>query len=204
MVILVNIAYIFILISFSVKNLLWLRALNVVAGLLFIIYFALLPDPLWATIAWNALFGVVNIVAIAKEIASRRIPQLSAREQVTQQAHFSDLSLKASRALFDLASWESLPAGEQLYPAGKRLDRLWLLLDGALQREGQAEGAARAHGQLIGEAAFLTKEAPQAALSSSAGAELISWPADALRALMARDEEVRVLIQQRLGLALMG
>ncbi|MEE2644391.1 MAG: cyclic nucleotide-binding domain-containing protein [Myxococcota bacterium] len=204
MVILVNIAYIFILISFSVKNLLWLRALNVVAGLLFIIYFALLPDPLWATIAWNALFGIVNIVAIAKEVASRRIPQLSAREQVTQQTHFSDLSLKASRALFDLASWESLPAGERLYQAGTLPDKLWLLLDGALQREGQTEKAVLEHGQLVGESAFLTKEASQSALSSSAGAELLSWPAEALRALMARDEEVRTLIQQRLGLALMA
>ena len=50
---LIHIANIFLLISFSVRSMLWLRGLNVVAGGFFIAWAMSFSEPLWASVAWN-------------------------------------------------------------------------------------------------------------------------------------------------------
>ena len=62
---LVHAANILLLISFSLKSMLMLRALNILAGGCFILYFAQLSEPLWASVAWNVLFGVGRSCGLA-------------------------------------------------------------------------------------------------------------------------------------------
>ena len=81
---LVHIANIFLLISFSVKSILLLRALNIIAGTFFITWAFLADTPIWSMIGWNALFAVINIRQIWLAILERRPPQLNPEEQELQ------------------------------------------------------------------------------------------------------------------------
>ena len=205
MALLVNAAYILILLSFSVRNMLWLRALNVIAGMLFICSFSLLEEPLWSAIIWNALFGVVNVTAIAREIASRRLPALDAREQALHHAHFSTLPLHPYRALLDLATWETIDSADTLCAAGEAPGRLWFLVEGSLEAStrGSTQRAISA-GDFIGEGSFLTGQPLDESVSNAAGeVTLLSWPVEQLRKLMGSNQALGEQLQRRLGTALM-
>ena len=79
--ILIHIANILLFISFSVRSMLALRGLNIVAGCFFIAYFLSLDTPLWSSVGWNILFGIVNLRNIYLIILERRPPVLTTEEQ---------------------------------------------------------------------------------------------------------------------------
>ena len=85
---LLHIANVFLLISFSARSMLWLRALNLIAGAFFIGWALSFPEPIWASIGWNSLFAVVNMWRIWKAILERRPPVLNAEEQALYRLAF--------------------------------------------------------------------------------------------------------------------
>jgi hypothetical protein len=59
---LIHVANVLLLLSFLVRNVLWLRLLNLLAGAAFIAYFASSDPPAIAPLVWNALFLSINVV----------------------------------------------------------------------------------------------------------------------------------------------
>ncbi len=60
----IHIANVLYLLSYSVKDMLWLRCLTVVAALCLLPYYYVQPVPLTAAIAWNMLFIGINLIQI--------------------------------------------------------------------------------------------------------------------------------------------
>ncbi|MEM1129675.1 MAG: hypothetical protein AAGH83_04035, partial [Pseudomonadota bacterium] len=57
--VLVNAANVVYLLSYSVRDILWLRILTVLGGMLLIPYFYLQVVPLWVPISWNVFFILI-------------------------------------------------------------------------------------------------------------------------------------------------
>ena len=74
--------------SYSVRDILWLRALTIVAAGLLIPYYYLQPAPLWIAIGWNLLFTAINLYWITRLLLQRRPVQLSSDEQQFRQLCF--------------------------------------------------------------------------------------------------------------------
>src|SRR5262245_51875725 len=72
MFVLINAANVLYLASYVVRDILWLRALTMVAGLALVFYYALLPAPLVVAIAWNAVFLAINAWQIRLLLLERR------------------------------------------------------------------------------------------------------------------------------------
>ena len=79
--VLISVANVIYLFSYSVRDILWLRILTVVGALLLLPYYYLQPVPLWAAIAWNLVFIAINVFWIAKLLSERRPVQLSDDEK---------------------------------------------------------------------------------------------------------------------------
>lgn len=62
---LVSVANVFYLMSYSVRDILWLRILTVVGGTLLLPYYYLQTEPLWAPFGWNLVFLAINVFWIA-------------------------------------------------------------------------------------------------------------------------------------------
>jgi hypothetical protein len=92
MVVLIHIANVLYVISYLVKETLWLRLLTVVAGSVLIAYYALLPVPLWAAIGWNVVFLAINLRQIQVLLLERRPVRLSPDELRLYQLAFSSLT----------------------------------------------------------------------------------------------------------------
>lgn len=70
---LVHVANVLYLVSYLVKDVLWLHVLTVVAGLVSMPYFGLRADPLWAPVAWNVVFVAINTYQIHLLWRERRL-----------------------------------------------------------------------------------------------------------------------------------
>jgi hypothetical protein len=63
-----NVVY---LVSYVVKDVLWLRVLTILGGALAGAYFALSPDPCWNAVGWIAVFSLINVVQIGATLTGK-------------------------------------------------------------------------------------------------------------------------------------
>ena len=69
---LVSMANVLYLLSYSTRDLLRLRLLTVVAASTLVAYFWMLPEPLFAVIAWNLFFIGLNLFQSTRLLVMRR------------------------------------------------------------------------------------------------------------------------------------
>lgn len=76
---LVYIANILYLLSYFVRDMLWPRALTVLAANCLVAYFYLRPEPLLTVICWNLFFVALNLFQITRLVVERRRLAIPAR-----------------------------------------------------------------------------------------------------------------------------
>ncbi|MFQ5974472.1 MAG: hypothetical protein ACE5Q3_19285, partial [Alphaproteobacteria bacterium] len=85
--ILLHMANVLYLISFLLRDILWLRVLTVIASVLLIFFFWACPYPLLEAIAWNLVFMALNIYWIARLLLERRRPADDAGSRKGSRIH---------------------------------------------------------------------------------------------------------------------
>src|SRR6185503_14081738 len=115
------------------------------------LYFALLPVPLLAPVAWNAIFAVINCAQIARLLLERRPVELAEREARLYRLVFRAMSPREVKRLCGAAHWEEAAAGERIVARNVDLDRLMLVYSGraAVEADGRRLAELR-DGQFIG------------------------------------------------------
>jgi CRP-like cAMP-binding protein len=195
-----NASNVLYLASYVVRDILWLRGLTVVGGILAAAYFLLLPDVAWNAIAWIALFTLINVVQIVLLLVDRRPVQLSDDAERLHELAFSALTRRELAKLLAIARWESVAAGTRLVTRGEDVNRLMVVVSGRARVE--RSGHARAElgpGRLIGEMSFVTGKSPTADVVAVEHALIVSWPKDALQAFLAGNPELAVAVERVIG-----
>ncbi|MDA7947264.1 MAG: popeye domain-containing protein [Hyphomicrobiaceae bacterium] len=204
--VLVSVANVIYLLSYSVRDILWLRVLTVVGALMLLPYYYLQPEPLWVPIAWNLVFTGINIFWITKLLLERRPVHLSDDEKRLYQLALRNLSPRDALKLFKLGTWTSAPAGTVLITQDEPVDELTLIVDGkvSVDRDGE-EVDTLGEGRFLGATAFLNRSpdftAPVTVIASEQTRVLV-WPADKLEILFAREEDLEIAVEASLGLEL--
>ena len=192
-----------ILASFLVRDILWLRALSVLAGALFIAYFGLRPAPELEPIAWNGVFMLLNVVQIARLLRERRPVHLGEREQRLYDLAFRALSPRELLRLIAIGRWEEAKVGAVLIEQGSSPDRVLALCDGKFAVEVDGRRVAElAPGRLVGEMSYLTGAPTTARVRCVEPALFLALPANELRALTRESPELRAALQRVIGLDL--
>jgi Popeye protein conserved region len=127
---LVHTSYLILIISFLMRDVLWLRIFNVVSVVLEIAYFLLQPAPLWPVIGWNTALIVINVYWITRLTLERRPVRFSLEEQRLYDQAFRALKPRHARKLFEAGEWRVVPAGERIVAQGPPLDTLSLVAGG--------------------------------------------------------------------------
>lgn len=126
----ITVANVLYLASYSVRDILWLRVLTVVAACLLIPYYALQPSPLVAAIGWNAVFIAINAYWIVRLIFERRPVHFTPDEARLRVLSFPSLTPREARNLFAMGVWDDVAAGASLVQHDNRTDRFSVLLRG--------------------------------------------------------------------------
>ena len=191
---LIHIANLIILASFLVADVMWLRALSVLGGGVWISYFATSFEEVnWSGIGWNVLFTTINLRYIVLLILERRPVHLTERERELKHLVAPDLSPRSWAALLKLSEEVS---GAALIEAEADLDRgLYLLFRGdarVAQGERQVE---LGFGDTVGATPYLTGEPPLERIESTGSATFLRWPHQPLRAHLKASPDTEAVFQ---------
>ncbi len=193
---LVHFSNILMLVSYSVRDILWLRWFAVAAALTNIPYFLLQPHVLWPPVLWALVFTAINLYQIARLYLERRPVVLSQDEQKLYDLGFRSLRPREFVSLSLVGEWKSAEAGERVMTEGEPVSCLCIPITGSadVRRRGERIGALRP-GHIIGTALALTGEPSPVEVTFTEPARYMRWSLPSLRRFMDKRPDLRVTLQ---------
>jgi hypothetical protein len=193
---LVHFSNILLLVSYSVRDILWLRWFAVAAALTNIPYFLLQGIVLWPPVLWALVFTAINLYQIARLYLERRPVVLSQDEQKLYDLAFRSLRPREFVSLSLVGEWKSAVAGERVMTEGDPVSCLCIPITGRadVRRRGERIGALRP-GNIIGTALALTGEPSPVEVTFTEPARYMRWSLPSLRSFMDRRPDLRVTLQ---------
>jgi hypothetical protein len=193
-----NAANVLYLISYLVKDILWLRLVTVVAGMLLIVNAVLTRQP--ESAAWNLLFTAINVYRSWLLILERRPVHLSEEEQRLYARVFRSLTPQEFRKLLELATWEDAPPAKRIVEANKALERMMVIASGNVAvKVADREVAKLGEGRFIGEMSFISGENPTADVVTVDAARYVAWKKAELSSFLAEHPALRAALQLVIG-----
>ena len=188
------------LISYAVRDILWLRLITLLAGGALIASFFLSPQPPTAAIVWNVIFLAINLVRIHLLIRERRPVPLDADEQHLANLVFHTLRPRELVRLLRVGELVDHTAGIRIVTRGEPLDHLLLVVRGSARvMLADKPPIEIADGTFIGELGFLTGKPPGADVETTTSLRVVRWDLGPLRAFLDHNPELGATMQQVLG-----
>jgi len=197
---LVHSANLLYLLSYLVRDILWLRIFTIIAGSSLLPYYYCQPSPMWEPIAWNLVFISINVVQSVLLILDRRPVHLKGDDLKLYQLVFDRLSPQNFRKLLELGEWRQTDADGVIVSADSAIDRVIVIYEGELAVKREERELARLEpGCFVGEMSFLTGKKASADVVALAPTRHVSWSFDALRQFLPKHPELRAAFQNILG-----
>jgi len=188
------------LLSYAVRDILWLRLITVIAGATALASMFVKPEPPPVAIAWNLVFLCINLVRIHILIRERRPIPLSADEQHLAKLVFPMLRPRELVRLLRVGAIADHTAEAALVRRGTTLDRLLLVVRGTARVElANKPGVEIGDGAFVGELCFLTGKPAAADVIAATTMRVVEWPTAALRKFLDDEPDLRATMQQVLG-----
>ncbi len=197
---LLHAANVLFLLSYTARDVLWLRLLTFL-GLGVVVGLQLsTPSADLIPVYWNATFMAVNAVHIAMLLWQRRPLQMTPAEADLRDRVFSGLSDQQFASVMRLASWADVHAGGSILGEGDRSGKILLLAQGkAIVAKRGVPLADVDSGAFVGEIGFLTGRPTVAAVIALEDSTCAWWQGDALRNLMRSDPNLEAAVKGILG-----
>ena len=182
MEILLHIANILYLFSYSVKDIMALRLLTVVAASCLLPYFYFRAEPMYAAIAWNMLFNVINVYRIFALYAERRPVYFEERDQLLYDNVFSTLSRQQFARLLKVGEWKEAGSDEFLFNQGEVIDKFIVLCKGevSIEKNNQIVDK-RTTGDFLGESCLVSDLPIKANVKTSSQILFLCWSSESLK-----------------------
>ncbi len=201
---LVNAANVFYLISYSVRDIFWLRVLTVIGALILLPYYYLQSTPLWAPIGWNLFFTGINIFWIIRLLLERRPVPFTDTERHLYETALRTFSERDAYNLLKSGVWKSVPAGTRLLTQGDPVPRLSLIVEGEFSVEMNGNRVdTLGEGRFLGGTAFLSRDQDFAApvtVTALGPSRVIDWDMPELNAELRKQPDLAISIEASLGL----
>ena len=191
--------------SFYVRDMMVLRVLAIIAGIVGVAYNYWLPaGPLWLVIFWLSVFVAINTIRIVGIVMERRSVAFNDEEAELHETLFQNFSPVEFMKLMRIGEWKQAETGEVLASQGNVVGGLKLLFNGevVIERDGAEVGRAR-DGAMIGEISFLRGGKANATVSATKPCRYIFWSGDELRKLLNRNPSMDVAMKHVFSIDLM-
>jgi len=193
---LVHFANVLLLVSYSVRSMLWLRWFAVASALTVIPYYLAQEKILWPPVFWGMVFTSINLYQIARLYAERRAVVLSADEQKLYDLAFQAMRPRQFLSLVLIGEWKDAKAGDQVLTERERVSAVCVAISGAIEVRRQGQNLATlTPGHLIGTALALTDAPSPVSASFSESGRYFQWPVSQLRIFSDRNPQLRATLQ---------
>ncbi len=196
----IHAANILFLASYLVRDIFWLRVITIIAISSLIPYYYNQIEPLWAPIAWNILFILINSYQVYVLWLERKPVFLTSEEQGLYSLKFESLSPKQFKRLISVGHWKEFEPSVKLTEEGVMSKNLMLISSGesGVFRSGQ-EIAKLGPGNFVGEMSFMTGETVSADVRTKSSNKIFSWAKSDLDQLFKKSPEIHSEIQKIIG-----
>jgi CRP/FNR family transcriptional regulator, cyclic AMP receptor protein len=197
---LVHFANVLLLISYSVRSMLWLRWFAVASALTVVPYYVAQEKILWPPVYWAVVFMTINVYQIARLYAARRPVVLSADDQKLYDLGFQALRPREFLSLVLIGEWKDGRAGDQVLSEGERVSAVSIAIAGTIEisRQGQSLAAMKP-GHVIGTALALTDAPSPISASFTDAGRYIQWPISQLRVFLDQHPDLRLTLQRHVN-----
>jgi hypothetical protein len=197
---LIHVANVLFLISYFVRDILWLRVFSVVATGCFLTFFLLQPQIAWVSVGWQVVFMALNCWRVYQLYLERRPCYFDAEDEKLYRLVFRSLRPREFQRLARVGTRHAAQPGELLMAAGERAERVLCLSAGRVAvRSGGETRAELGPGRFVGEMSFLTGEPASADVVALEPCRYLALPAAPLRGFLAEHPELRAAWQLLLG-----
>lgn len=187
------------LVSYAVKEILWLRLMTCVAGVATLIGLGFTHPPA-ELIAWQLVFLAINLARLVQLIHERRPVRLPHDARRLKAKVFPSLRPRELLRLLDVAEIVEHPPGHHVIRQGEPLAHLAIVLDGTARVQlADARTVELSHGAFIGELSYLTGKPPAADVIAAGALRVVRWPSAALRTYLEDAPDTRTAMQLVLG-----
>lgn len=202
--VLVNTANIFYLLSYSAKDIFWLRVLSVIGACLLLPYYYLQSAPLWAPIGWNLFFTAINIYWIIRIMLERRPVPFTHEERHLYETALRNFTEQEAFKLLRMGTYETVPSGTSLLTQGAKVTQLSLIVEGAARVEMNGSNVDQlGSDRFLGGTAFLsdhtTFTAPVTVVTTRE-TRILVWQFSKLEAEFKKNTNLQISIEASLGL----
>lgn len=195
---LLHVANMLYTISYSVRDILWLRMLSVLA--MGCLSFCYLQSSMYAPLYWQAAFIAINVVQIIRLVRERRPVNLTTVERRMHESALKTLTPQQVRRLMSKATWLEASAGDTIVPEGVDNTTLLLLTKGTARVTVKGKQVATiTGGQFTGEMSFLTGRKTSASVTAREPVSYVAWTEDTLREASYKDVGLGTALQSALG-----
>ena len=182
--------------AFLARDVLLLRSLLVVGGVVVIGYYFSRSPPLWEAMGWSAIYMVIHIVWIWRILLERRPVVLNDEERALHKLTFQTIDDRKFSKILALGKWHDGRPGDSIFLQGEPVTEVAVAISGKVgayldgQRVGNME-----NGLIMGTATVIsTGIAPCDALVED-NSRYISWVATTVDEMLAKDTDLRASIQ---------
>ena len=196
---LIHVANTFVLLSFLVKEIMYLRLLSILGGFAFIGYFSLSFDVVqWSPISWNLLFILINLYQIIRIIIERRPIQFNERELQLKRKAFPNISDREWFELLKIGEWKYIP--QENYSPAIFVNSILILSDGYLQKNTSHRNYFKLEqGSLIGGINFLTGKLLDEEFDCNCDIEILTWSIPSFRSFLQEKPQTSAEFQKLIG-----
>ncbi len=196
----IHIANVLYMLSYLMRDILWLRILTVLAASCLIPYFYFRSDPLFAAIYWNLLFTLLNVYWIYHLLLERRPVRLTYDQQRLCQLAFQTLTPREMVKLLSLGQWQDHAPRECFVERGKPINQLAVIFSGKAGVVVNGKSVAEIEqGQFIGEMGFITDQIPSVDIVALEPTRCMWWPKSKLQDFLKTNPELRAGFQRIIG-----
>jgi hypothetical protein len=122
-----------LLVSYSVRDVLWLRWFAVAAAVTVIPYYLIQPVILWPPVLWGGVFTAINLLQIGRIYAERRPIVLSKDERELYAHGFAGLRSREFISLVIAGEWKDAETGQQLINEGESVTAICVAIAGSVE-----------------------------------------------------------------------
>lgn len=182
-----NLIYVVYVAAPMLKDELWLRTLLVINAIGFIVWGGLIENG--SVMFWNALFGLVSVLAIIRLLRERRVIELHDDLETVKQHLLPSLTNREFLTFWGMGrTWET---DSELTVQGEDVSDLMFILEGeAAVRNDGAEIARVGSMDFVGEMSFVSGEPASATVSPLGTMKIHSWDRSDLEMLSELEPKV--------------
>lgn len=181
-----------------------LRIMLLVGTALYIWYYAVVDDtPLWPAIWASVATGTANLIGLFSLLYRRSTLAIPKRYRDLYDS-FAQLPPGDFRKLMKAAQRVTRPAGHRLTTAGRPIDTLYYVIDGAVDVEKGGRRFSILKGTFVGEVGYLIGNDASASTALSRDSELLEWNVEKLKRRVVRDPRFGLAMDTMISLDLAG